>query len=100
MPVRYRVIFSARASSDLHEIHSHIEKDSPRNASSVIAELIDAIDSLEQLPLRYPVYSGHVQPSEAVRRMPVPPFLIYYRVHESRGAVELITVRHGARRQP
>jgi plasmid stabilization system protein ParE len=62
--------------------------------------LIDAIDSLEILPFRYRIYYGSKQPAAAVRRMPVPPYLIYYRVEESRLAVEIITVRHGKRRQP
>jgi plasmid stabilization system protein ParE len=32
--------------------------------------------------------------------MPVPPFVIYYRVLEAERIVEVLTVRHGARRQP
>jgi plasmid stabilization system protein ParE len=32
--------------------------------------------------------------------MPVPPFIIYHRVLESERIVEVLTVRHGARRQP
>jgi len=62
--------------------------------------LVDAIDSLQYLPRRYSVYQGRHNPSDAVRRMPVPPYLIYYRIDERRQAVEIVTVRHGARRQP
>jgi plasmid stabilization system protein ParE len=32
--------------------------------------------------------------------MPVSPFIVYYRVDDKRGAVRILTVRHGARRQP
>jgi plasmid stabilization system protein ParE len=83
----------------LEGIHQHIEKDSPENAASVAA-IIDAIDSLELLPHRYPVYQGRRQPSEVVRRMPVPPFLIYYRANDLNRAVHVVAILHGKRRQP
>jgi plasmid stabilization system protein ParE len=39
-------------------------------------------------------------PAKAVRRMPVPPFLIYYRIDEARKAVGIVTIRHGKQRPP
>src|SRR2546423_13156281 len=100
MPDRYRIIITPRASSDLEEIHQYITQDSEQNAAAFIAKLIAAIDGLEQFPHRYRIYTGQKKPSEAVRRMPVWPYLIYYRVQESQYAVDIITIRHGARRQP
>jgi len=100
MAQRYRVIISPAVTSELAEIYAYIERDSPQNASAMISALVDAIDSLEILPQRHPVYRGKRQPSEAVRRMPVPPYLIYYRVNEPHLAVDILRVRHGARRQP
>lgn len=89
-----------RASADLDAIFRYIEKDSPQNAVSVIEELLDAIDSLEQLPHRYRVLEGEPRARSQTRVMPVSPFLVYYRVLDDQRAVRLITVRHGARRQP
>ena len=100
MAKRYKVIISPAVASELAEIHDFIERDSPQNAAAMISRLLAATDSLEILPERYPVYEGKRQPSETVRRMPVPPYLVYYRIKEVAGAVELITIRHGARRQP
>ena len=100
MPSRYRVILSPRATADLHSIHAYIAQDSPQNAASFLSELVEAIDSLDLLPSRYRVYSGSRRPAAAVRRMPVPPYLIYYRVDEARSVVDIVTVRHGKRRQP
>ena len=96
----YHVILSTRAVADLQTIHPAIERESPQNAATVLSSLVDAIDSLQYLPRRYPIYQGRRRPSDAVRRMPVPPYLIYYRIDERRQAVEIVTVRHGARRQP
>jgi toxin ParE1/3/4 len=100
VPAHYRILMSPRAASDLASIHQHIEKDSPQNAASVVADLVQALDSLEALPHRYPVYQGRRQTSQQVRRMPVPPYLIYYRVNDRTLAVGVITIRHGKRRQP
>ena len=100
MPARYCILFSARAAADLASIHQHIERDSPQNATSVAASLVDAIDSLELLPHRYSVYQGRGSPTRAVRRMPVPPYLIFYRVDDAKRSVGVITIRHGKQRQP
>jgi plasmid stabilization system protein ParE len=100
MAPSYHVIISPRAASDLGDIHANVELDSPQNARSILSELIDAIDSLQHLPRRYRAVQGRRRPSKAVRRMPVPPYLIYYRIEERKQSVEIITVRHGARRQP
>jgi plasmid stabilization system protein ParE len=100
MPARYRVIITPRAAADLDGIHQYIAKDSPQNAAGVATAIIDAIDGLESLPHRYPVYRGRRQPSETVRRMPVPPFLIYYRVDDINLVVHLVSILHGSRKQP
>ena len=100
MPDHYRVTITPRACSDLEDIHQYIVKDSPQNASTMVEQLIGAIDGLEILPHRNVVYAGEPRPSEAVRRMPVPPFLIYYRVNDMNLTVDVITIRHGKRRQP
>lgn len=100
MPDRYRISITPRACVDLETIFAYIEKDSPRNASGMISRLIDAIDSLDILPHRHVVCAGRLIPSETVRRMPVSPFLVYYRVDDEHLTVDILTVRHGRQRQP
>jgi plasmid stabilization system protein ParE len=97
---RYHVILSPRSLSDLFDIHTFIATDSPQNAAEVIERLLVAIEHLDVVPRRYPVYQGKRQPTEAVRRMPVLPFFVYYRIKEPNRSVEIITIRHGHRRQP
>lgn len=100
MPGTYLVILTKRVAVDLEQIHRYISHDSEQNAPAVVAELFDAMQSLNEFPHRYRVYSGHRQPSKQVRRMPVGNYLIYFRILESKRAVEIIHARHGARRQP
>ena len=77
-----------------------IEQDSPQNVSSVAQSLLDAIDGLDVFPHRYKVHVNRRDPARTVRSMPVPPFIVYYRVVEHRQAVEVLAVWHGSRRQP
>lgn len=100
MPVSYRVNLTARASRDIAGIHAYIEQNSPQNATAVARELLGAIDSLEVFPNRHREHVRQRDPSKTVRSMPVPPFLVYYRVDERHQVVEILRVLHGARRQP
>src|SRR5437762_4309294 len=100
MPDTYRITILPEAGNNLESIHEHIEKDSPQNAVTVSRKLLDAIDSLEQFPHRYKVHTSSKNPDRVVHSMPVPPFIIYYRVIERNLAVEVMTIRDGARRQP
>jgi toxin ParE1/3/4 len=100
MPSQYRVIYSPRASTDLHAISATIEKDSPQNAAAVMQQIVDAIDSLNFLSRRHPVASGARNKKGETRVMPVSSYLIFYRIIENETVVQLITIRHGARRRP
>jgi plasmid stabilization system protein ParE len=96
----YRVVISGRAAADIVAVHDYIAADSPQNAAAVARRILQAIDQLGVFPHRYPIYQGRRRPSTAVRRMPEPPVLVYYKINEPDRVVEVITVRHGKRRQP
>jgi len=100
MAGQYRVIMLPEASTDLTGIFDYIERESPQNATAVARKLVDAIDSLERFPHRCRVHVSNRNPERVVRSMPVSPFVVYYRVIERNTAVEILTIRHGARRQP
>ncbi len=100
MPDHYRVRITPRASCDIVGICTYIEQDSPRNAASVTQELLDAIDPLEVFPHRYKVHEHRRDRAKTVHAMPVPPFIVYYRVADKHQAVEVLAVRHGSQRQP
>lgn len=99
-PAPWRVIVAPRAFADLDEIWEYIKQTSPANAVKVIDGLWQAMQSLREFPRRYQVVSAHSRPRKAVRRMPVPPYLVYYRVLEGAHVVRVLTVRHGRQRQP
>ena len=96
----YRVIVSPGAFSDLDKILDYVKGQSPANAAKLIDTLWDAMMRLKDLPHRYRVIQGTRSPDRRVRRMPVPPYLVYYRVAELERVVRILTVRHGSQRQP
>lgn len=100
MPERYLTLISKRAAADLEGIHAYVEHDSDQNAAHLIGTLFMAMETLGELPHRYPVHSGVRQPGRVVRRMPVGNYLVYYRIDEPTKAVQILHVRHAARRQP
>ena len=100
MPEHYRISLTHRASDDLVNICAYIAQDSPTNAALVAQEIVNAFDSLELLPRRYRIHERRSDPAKTVHAMPVPPFIVYYRVVERRKVVEVAAVRHGHQRQP
>ena len=100
MPDTYHIRITPRALADLEGIFTYIRTHSPDNAAKVIEGLITAIDSLDIFPHRYRVPRVGFVRGELIRSMPVPPFLVRYRIDERRKAVHILRVRHGARRRP
>lgn len=97
---RYQVRISGEAASRLQEILDHIQPQSPQNAPLVIERLLHAIEGLSTLPYRYKVHRPNRTLAMIVRSMPVPPYIVYYRVLEEHALVRILTVRHGAQRHP
>jgi plasmid stabilization system protein ParE len=97
---RYRVEVEREATSDILNIFRYISEKSPANAAIVSERIWDEIKSLAVLPRRYEVHRSSRRPERVVRSMSLPPFIIYYRIPDQQSVVQVLTVRHGARRQP
>ena len=96
----YTVVVEPRATGETRAITRHIAKSSPQGALTTLAGLLNAADSLGQLPHRYEVHQSRRDPALTVRSMPVPPHIVYYRVDDLNQTVRILSIRHGARRQP
>jgi plasmid stabilization system protein ParE len=100
MPPHFRINVQPRASNDIDEICSFIEQTSPQNAVLVARRIRDVVDSLQHLPHRCKVYRSSRNANLTVRATSAWPFIIYYRVSDSRRTVDVVAVIHGARIQP
>jgi toxin ParE1/3/4 len=96
----YRVILLPEVYDDINRIIDYILPNSPENAAHVADIILNAAKSLSSLPKRYAVHQHRKDPDKTTRAMPVSSFILYYRIIESHRAVKVLTVRHGARRQP
>ena len=96
----YHVILTNRALTDLQALARHIRRDSPQSAALVATRIVEAIDSLRSMPSRFPRFTGSRKRGSVVRRMVVRPFVVYYRIDERTELVQVITISHGAQRQP
>jgi len=99
MTPRYKVILMPEALSDLERIGDFIAETSVQNAVNQLRRICKSIEPLELFPQQYRVYQSKRRKSE-IRVMSQRPWLIYYRIIEETKTVRVLTIRHGAQRQP
>jgi len=94
--VDYEVILTEPARDDLREIVAFIAQDNPQAAVTFRDRLIAEAETLVRLPHR-----GRLMRRRGnVRKLVCRPYLILYRIAESRRAIEILRFWHGARGTP
>jgi addiction module RelE/StbE family toxin len=96
----HQVILSPRAFNDLDSIFDYISARSPKGTIKTIDQLWQASVGLRDFPRRHRIFQKASKTRPETRVMPVDMYLVYYRVIESQRLVRILTIRHGARRQP
>lgn len=86
----YRVILSKPALRDLGRIARYIAQDNPPAAERVGLELVRLAESLNVLPLR----GALLRSRPGARRLVSAPYLVLYRVDESRHVVSVLRFWH------
>jgi plasmid stabilization system protein ParE len=94
--VDYRLLYTQRALNDLAEIIGHIAEDETDAASRFGSSLLDHVDLLS----RFPRMGSIIRKRPQVRKLLHSPFLIYYRVDDVKRMIEVVHLRHGARKPP
>lgn len=87
------VVITEDAKNDLMEIGDFIRPNSPKRAASFIRELLDACETLADMPRAFPLVPRYEH--YGIRRRAYHNYLIFYRVKEE--LIEIIRVLHGAR---
>ena len=91
----FRLFYTQRALDDLAEIVGHIAEDDAEAAERFGESLLDHLDLLE----KFPRIGTPIRRRREVRKLVHSPVVIYYQIHESRHIVEILHLRHGARKQ-
>ena len=88
------VVVREKANDDLDDIFQWIARDSPRAATQMVARIRDRINLLELDSLARMGRPGFV---EGTLELVEYPYLIIYRVDDSRREVVVLAIMHGAR---
>ena len=91
----YRLLYSQKSLNDLEDIFGHIAEEDAEAASRFGTSLLDHVDLLG----RFPRLGAVIRKRSRVRKLLHSPLLVYYRIEEDKRLIEIVHVRHGARRE-
>ena len=93
------VYYSHEAAQDLYSIYVYIAYTllSPDSAKRQYHSIVSAINSLDEFPLRHPLFDDEPWKSKGVRWFPVNNYIVYYHVSEEASRVEIMRILHKGR---
>ena len=92
----FKVLIAESAIADLKEIVEFVAQDDSDAAIRLGNKLVAHALSLRTMPKRFPFHDQQ----RGIRKMPLPPFLIFYTCDDAGGVVNILHFWHGARRSP
>lgn len=94
---KWKVVYTEKAEQDLIGIKRYISLAllEPIIAKNQTNRIMDAADSLEELPFRYMLYDKEPWKSKGLREMPVDNFIVFYLPVESKQTVVIIRIMYG-----
>jgi toxin ParE1/3/4 len=95
----WKVEYTDDANQDLQDIYDYIADVllEPTTAANQTDRIMDAVDSIEHMPLRHRLYDRDPWRSKGLRVMPVGNYLAFYLPVESVGIVSIIRIMYGGR---
>ncbi len=95
----WKIQYSASSREDLKTIYDYIacELLSPEYASGQIERILKAVRSLEDMPMRYSVYSEEPWKTKQVRFLPVDNYIIFYLPKDDSNTVNIVRIIYGGR---
>lgn len=92
----FRLVYTQRALNDLADMIGRIAGDDPEAATRFGNALLDHTE----LRTRFPRLGEIVNRQPGVRRLLHSPVLVYYGINDRKQQIEVLHVRHGARKPP
>jgi len=88
-----KITISAQAWSDYDQIFDLIAQDDLQTAVNFTAKILERINTLHHAP-----FVGEEDKLNDCRRLVETPYLIYYDMHEQEQSIDVLHIRHGARK--
>jgi len=97
--VLWEIFYTTDAEQDLQGIHDYISGVllEPVTAQNQSNRIMDAVESLDHMPLRYRLYDNEPWHSRGLRILPVDNYLVFYLPIESQKTVAIIRIMYGGR---
>ena len=95
----YRIIYTEESEQDLINIYRYIaiNLSVPETAKNQTDRIMDAINGLDEMPLRHKLYQKEPWHSRGLRVLPVDNYLVFYVVVEEEKRVAIVRIMYGGR---
>jgi len=93
--MEFQVIITPLAEQDLGQIGRYIARNNAAAAYPFCNELVFTTQSLKNFPHRH----GNLARRPNIRKLPYRNYLIFYKIHEDAGIVEILRFWHSAQNQ-
>jgi len=95
----WNVFYTDEAQEDLQGIYDYIAYVLlvPEAAARQADRIMDAVDSLDHMPLRYRLYDHEPWRSKGLRMLSVDNYVLFYLPNETDGTVAIIRIMYGGR---
>ena len=95
----WSIDYSSEAKQDLRNIFEYIANNllEPETALKQIQRIMKKIRSLNEMPLRYRLYSEEPWQSLGLRLFPVNNYLVFYLPNEKKRSVSIVRIMYGGR---
>lgn len=96
---KYNIQITEPAENDLHEIGVYISKEllEPEIAKKVVSKIANAINSLEEMPLRNALSSDESIARKGIRKIMVDSYIVFYIVTDESKTVTIVRILYGRR---
>ena len=94
----WEIVWTEPAAADLEAITTYIARRDPAAAERTAHAIVERVESLRTMPYLGPAYPPGSQGRN--REILSGKYRVFYRVDEEAKRIEVLTVWHGARREP
>ncbi|MCL2751860.1 MAG: type II toxin-antitoxin system RelE/ParE family toxin [Firmicutes bacterium] len=95
----WKVLLTPEFQQEIRDIHSYIANTLlvPETALNQVRRIMDAVESLNNMPLRHSLYEKEPWRSRGLRKLPVDNFIVFYLPNQKTKDVVIFHVFYGGR---
>ena len=97
--MKYEVVYADKALRQLQDIYNYIafELTAPDAANRIIDKIMAAVEKLDEMPQRFPLYEKQPWNDRGLRKMNVENFMAFYFPFDDKAQVAVVAVMYGRR---